>query len=269
MPGAAPCPGGVCVAGACFANDRCVGSGQAVPDAGTVCRSGTLVACGGVNQPCCANNACPDAGAGGGCCIGARCAAPTTSCFGAGVASVCAAGACGNCGGQGQSCCSGANQAADFCTGSGLACTDNGTCGACGGAGQPCCENNVCANGGCCDQSQFRCVANGDGCGGAGTCSNGSCAAGACGALGQPRCQNGYDCTAPFTVREPVLGNTCVACGGNGQPCCEGQSGSACGLPFTCGPAGRCVPCGGPGERCCYDRSCGTGLSCSAAFVCQ
>ncbi|MDP3273810.1 MAG: hypothetical protein Q8Q09_01355 [Deltaproteobacteria bacterium] len=69
-------------------------------------------------------------------------------------------------------------------------------------------------------------------------------------AISPPRCNDGADTVCPVSS-DPYSGTrgTCQACGGTGQPCCEG---SLClSNTDTCNPENRCEPCGGPNERCC------------------
>ena len=58
----------------------------------------------------------------------------------------------------------------------------------------------------------------------------------------------------------------CVACGGQGQPCCQTSQNSSCGAPYTCSQ-NTCVHCGAPQEPCCQGRFCGSG-SCSGQGLC-
>ena len=129
------------------------------------------------------------------------------------------------------------------CLGPGSDLADGSLCSggastACGGDGQVCCADSTCAgSGSCCVVG--ACVANAATCGGAyGTCTDGACESGGppnkpCGddcCDGNPN-GNGetYDfCTTSGTVCNDA--NKCSACGGAGQPCCEGIvcDGEAC-----------------------------------------
>jgi hypothetical protein len=77
----------------CNGTAMCMGAG-----------TGTCQACGGDNQPCCANRACNN----NGCCTGGGtgvCAANGTAC--PGVGGMCMMGRCAGCGTMGMPCCGG------------------------------------------------------------------------------------------------------------------------------------------------------------------
>jgi hypothetical protein len=152
-------------------------------------------------------------------------------------------------------------EAANFCTASGLACDSTNHCNGCGGAGQACCDGVWCGAGACCDQTAKTCVSNGAACGGGqGTCSHGSCGGGTCGGMGQACCGVAVGCTAPYSVCQ---GGTCVGCGGTGQPCCPGNDppgGMWCSNGQVCDKgSGNCVACGASGADCCPGNLCNAG----------
>jgi hypothetical protein len=235
--GTAPCSDGQCKAGTCLdaATGRCVAPGTAGPTADTVCRNGVFQACGGSAQPCCAGSVC----ANDGCCASDRCAPKGMPCSTSvpGVCSSAAIGGCGACGGHGQPCCE-VGYGAPFCTGAGLACTEDnaaldGTCERCGGPGEPCCrdgmQNGLCEGQGCCFND--LCVAAGSPCGSSvGVCDSGMC-----------RTSEGL-------------------CGGINHGC----SGLGCIAPYSDGHS-TCEPCGLRGLDCCYHDACAPGLSCSSS----
>ncbi len=249
----------------------CYASGENTPTAGMVCVDGTQKACGATGNACCQDNAC----GGGDCCVDGVCLGNNTSC-GAGLGNCKTAnGGCATipCGGSGQNCCAGApggvGAAANFCTGSGLACIPaTGKCGTCGGSGQPCCDGNVCNAGGCCDNSAKKCIASGSACSGtAGMCTNGGCGGGTCGEIGQSCCGSGVGCTAAFMSCQSA---SCASCGGLGEACCVGFTGgdTVCGEPFVCDKATmKCALCGASGQDCCAGALCKSG-TCSAAGKC-
>jgi len=65
-------------------------------------------------------------------------------------------------------------------------------------------------------------------------------------------CDSGYTCSA----------STCVACGGSGQPCCNGTT---CNSGYACNSTTlTCAACGGSGQPCCSNSTCNTGYTCNA-----
>jgi len=236
----------------------CYASGENTPT--EVCVAGAQVACGATGDACCQNNTCA-----GGCCVDGTCRANAATCgptLGAcnGGTGGCATGPCG---GNGQNCCvgnpGGVGTAANFCTGSGLACipgTVPNKCGTCGGTGQPCCDGNICTGGGCCDNSAKKCIANGSACTAPeGTCTNGGCLGGTCGEVGQACC-GAVGCTTEFMSCQAA---TCAPCGGLGEACCVGFTGGDefCGEPYVCDKATlKCAACGASGQDCCAGALC-------------
>lgn len=116
------CMGGSCAPplecgtdGHCTVSASCVGISCPT---GTVCKSGSCVACGQPSQPCCTDTPC----------VGSVCL-PTNEC------------GMPPCGDAGQPCCS-ATAGAE-CT-PGLICDDVQHCQPCGGDNQPCCTGDVC-----------------------------------------------------------------------------------------------------------------------------
>jgi hypothetical protein len=176
--------------------------------------------------------------------------------------------------------CDGASNGCDgFCNGScgnDQVCSDQ-ACVACGGNGEACCSGNQCESGLACSDGFCGCTPNcTDKCGGA---SNG------CGGTCNGSCGNGQVCS----------NQSCVACGGDGQTCCGGNScesglqcsGGVCGCTPSCtgkcdgasnGCGGfcngscnsgqvcssqSCVACGDVGQACC------SGNTCNSSNVCQ
>lgn len=269
LPSQPVCTAGLaCRSGACadLGTNRCVASGQYGSDGGVVCLTGNFVACGGAGQSCCQNSSCD-----GGCCAGQRCVVPDAGCGGQ-TYSYPALGACsgttsscGSCGGLTEPCCpSTATYQRDFCTASGLVCNNSNQCVACGGPGQACCLGNLCANGGCCTSG--TCTANNGLCpSGGGPCKNGSCSDGGCGSVGQNECGGSLNCTGPYALES---GNSCVACGGDNQPCCDEYAPEGnCGAGYVC-YAYTCRPCGAPNQRCCNGRFCNNGAACDVFGQC-
>jgi hypothetical protein len=228
------------------AGERCCGApGASCAGDGLVCNGGgTCQVCGGPGQACCAGDRCD----GGGCCVGGACVADGTRCGGGGPsqAGTCRAGRCDGCGAAGRLCCRIEAPASfsrlPFCTDGGTACvTANGfpMCDRCGAPGQPCCPGNLCQPGGCCDRDSAAsnpvCRAAGGACTSGVSCAGGAC--GACGGAGEPCCQ-GIFCTAAATVCAPPMpgaNHDCEPCGEPGQPCCA----NGCHLPSIC-TQGRC-----------------------------
>ena len=207
------------------------------------------MACGGPDQPCCANRACN----GDGCCVRDGnddvCLAPGETCSlqGQGNGGTCAAGRCSGCGQVNQACCNG-----DVCYGAGVACLA-GRCNACGGLNQTACPGQTCAAAGCVN-GEFDCIAPGTDCGqNAGVCgAGGSCSkpGSACGGLGETCCGIGEQpagvfCSQPGTTCTGLaLNRRCVACGGFNQPCCDNDgAGGSCRV-------GTCRTGGGLGRTC-------------------
>lgn len=181
--------------------------------------SDTCVGCGAIGSPCCGTaRTCPYSGA---------CNA-TDMC---GVI----------CGGAGEACCAGST-----CN-SGYGCnTTTSTCQVCGGTGQPCCTNSACN--------------------GSNTCISGACQN--CGHdLGQACCNSdgayicsgaNITCSIQSGYQLPNSASTCVACGSDGQQCCNLTSctGGTSSQPLMClresGTYIRsCIACGVDSQRCC------------------
>jgi hypothetical protein len=123
----------------------------------------------------------------------------------------------------------------------------------CGASGQACCQGNTCNGPGCCGDGV--CIAAGDECNfAAGYCDSGVCYDGAeaCGGLGMDDCPF-IDCTAPYTVADPI---DCEPCGAEGLPCCQD---GYCGPGLGCGDFGDCEPCGLSGQPCCDGVFCVSG----------
>ena len=76
-----------------------------------------------------------------------------------------------------------------------------------------------------------------------------------CGACGTV-CEAGAECTGIFGGV-----NTCQACGGAGQRCCQ-RTTPACGASLLCGRDSFCQACGAPGQPCC-------GTTCAAGSTCN
>jgi hypothetical protein len=143
---------------------------------------------------------------------------------------------------QGGSCAGMGSRCEGRCRADGTGCED------CGRAGEPCCEPPTAS----CRSANL-------------VCASGRCRA--CGALGQDCCASG--CNAGF----PCQDNRCV-CGGEGQPCCPGDScqlGSQICLtnrmpgrdpgdpPIDAALEGRCWACGFVlGNPCCANEACFT-----------
>jgi hypothetical protein len=107
------------------------------------------------------------------------------------------------------------------------------SCVPCGQPGQICCALNRCG-GGCCSRSgpgdPGLCIAEGQDCSNGAVCVTGAC--GTCGRSGQRCCES--TCTAAGSTCRVVVGQgeSCIACGGRGQPCCFDQPDTApCGSP--------------------------------------
>ena len=183
-------------------------------------RYGGCRVCGEPGSPCCAGNEC----LGGGCCVEGSCVAPGAACPTLGGS--CASGACAGCGALGNPCCAG-----QICTASNAIC-EGTTCVACGAGGEPCCRLGSCSSRGCCEKG--TCLAReasspsqpGSFCsdgllllndGGIHHCGT---AYRLCGDAIQGRCY-AAGCTAERTRLDATKG--CVACGGAGEPCCEGD----------------------------------------------
>jgi hypothetical protein len=84
----------------------------------------------------------------------------------------------------------------------------------------------------------------------------------ACGGDGQPCC-DGFDrtrCGPDLVCDSDFFGGTCTACGGDGEPCCPGR---VCDADLACGGfEGTCGPCGALDEPCCADGVCDSPLTC-------
>lgn len=180
--------------------------------------------------------------------------------------------------------------------GAGSACDGNGNCISCGEQGMPCC-GSLCYAGGAC--------------GGEGTCvtceEEAACQPENVCRTGVQHCtdERGAQCeesgdrmrSTPCGVAEAggLLAcdgqGACIACGGDGQPCCNGScgTGSTCDVAsstcFTCTPGAVCEPgnacrigvesCGG-GMRSCVDVNdqarglgCGEGKACDGSGACE
>jgi len=134
------CPGNSCLNGGCCiasisgGNATCKSVGlQCSPGITTICSANTCGTCGGLGNPCCANN---------------RCTAPNTFCQTTPAPATCAA-----CGGASQPCCPNPIAGGSVTCSPGFAC-QNGTggqasCMACGGPNQPCCSGYACTTGSC------------------------------------------------------------------------------------------------------------------------
>jgi hypothetical protein len=189
-----------------------------------LCRAGTCVDCGGMNQPCCG-----------------------TSCNATGLS--CQAGSCKSCGGNGQPCCDGS------CS-NGLTCENGTTCVVpCGsGPGQKCCEGAMggdCQND--CGTHGKQTCKNGQwtGC----SVSNPKCCEGemggdcqdTCGKHGKQTCRSGQwtGCsinTKPACCNEADCG-TCRTCSSSGTCQNRGEKNNECG-GLGCN-AGSCKTCSG------------------------
>jgi hypothetical protein len=188
---------------------------------------------------------------------------------GVGQCTKCTAGACETCGLPGEACCPG-----DRCDAGG--CCESGSCvgpgsdlakgtlcsggapTACGADGQACCADSTCAGtGSCCVAG--ACVANAASCGDTyGICTDGACLNGGgsmdCGGIGANCCNgnpNGSGEAFDFCTTSGTVCNAdtkqCGACGGAGQPCCEGVicSGDAC-----CDQGPNVPTCVASGDNC-------------------
>jgi hypothetical protein len=175
---------------------------------------------------------------------------------------------CGN--GPGQTCCEGTTMdCSNNCGDPGKRTCNSGAWGACSKA-NTCCGDRSCTDK--CGKQQTK------PCNGTtlGACPQSSCDGG----LNQP-CKAGNVCnTADLACQR----QTCVKCGGQGQPCCGPRANSLAGVgqrcrgktvcvqgdaPYIGNPEleDRCVPCGGDNQECCIS---GSGeVSCDlAANVC-
>jgi hypothetical protein len=241
---------GPCHEGRCYYPERicegCGGVGQrCCEDRSTLCDAGLTCGglnrnrcdlCGGVKQPCCGPESRVESGA------------PRVFACGGDAKLVCTgytrSDRCVPCGKIGNACCS-----ANLCD-PGAACVredDRWACRGCGQPGQPCCPGNVCQANGCCVRDApgdnlegQHCVAPGQACPAAvgGMCDGRTCGTG-CGQLGGACCpylgipnlctEMGTACvsTPPPSPGQASI-SQCQACGGPGQPCCHGRSGSEC-----------------------------------------
>jgi hypothetical protein len=160
----------------------------------------------------------------------------------------------------------------------------NQACAPCGGSGQLCCPNNTCnaplaCSGGACacvPDCSNKCGGAPDGCGG--TC-NGNCGGGtvclnqscaACGGNAQPCCQNSM-CNSPLACNGGTCG--CVPscsnkCGGAPDGC-GGSCNAGCGGGGTVCQNQSCVPCGSNGQTCCQNNACNAPLTCTGGACTQ
>jgi len=126
-----------------------------------------------------------------------------------------------------------------------------------------CSGSEICYDGECClPDCSSKCGGAADGCGGTCTdCGVGSVCQGqtcvACGGTGEPCCA-GNTCNSGRICD----GGTCVACGGAGQPCCAGDT---CNSGKVC-VGGTCEICGGNDQPCCAGGGCNNeGWACGAS----
>jgi hypothetical protein len=167
----------------------------------------------------------------------------------------------------------------------GALCLGGTTTEECGDAGEVCCDGGC--NDGCCVRG--RCVAEGSMCGTVTTCTDGSCVGGMvnCGNEGQACCPPGAGSPAFCTVAGTVCqgggfggATQCVACGGPGEACCDGQAcdGGGCCVDGLC--VGEGDACGDEEDGTCSDGGCEDGacgrigddccsgdIGCSAPFA--
>ena len=86
-----------------------------------------------------------------------------------------------------------------------------------------------------------------------------------CGGGSCPTCPVGRTCGVNADCSSDLcIGETCVVCGGQDQPCCAN---AACNNGLQCS-GGSCSapPCGGNGQMCCNGNVCNNGLQCSGGF---
>ncbi|GAB4305639.1 MAG: hypothetical protein Kow0090_21110 [Myxococcota bacterium] len=240
-----------CEGGEFCENNACIC--EFVKCAGVCCKSGEQ--CHKTDYVCCAPDCsgkeCGDDGCGGSC--GVCDSPPDDYCVsGLKLRRYSASGACndsskcsypysdieceygclnGACQGCTPNCADKCGGAADGCGGSCTAPCSSGkvcqsqTCVACGALDQPCCDSNQCNSPLTCQSGMCKtaCTPNcADKCGGASDGCGGTCAA---------PCSSGKVCQS----------QTCVACGGDNQPCCDGNQ---CNSPLTC-QSGTCKTSGG------------------------
>ncbi len=277
-------------------------------DAGVLCVNGSCTSCGGPLQPCCSGATCsltntvcdPSSNTcqlvcgvlGNPCCTtdgGATSDAGGGTCqaaAGDAGALTCQTGTCVACGGENEACCPGQS-----CKGASLVCSPSDQCVACGADGEECCAGNTCGPNETCavapnqptgrqcecgNVGQACCVDNIDGFSGchAGACVDGDCVA--CGADGQPCC-DGDTCNVHETCVTGLgtaSGNQCQ-CGNPpganpGQACCvDNIDGfSGCHTGVCSSTSDQCVNCGGTGEPCCTGGACSTGNVCNSNDTC-
>jgi len=163
--------------------------------------------------------------------------------------------------------------------------------GSCGTAGLRCCKAGKACEEGCCDSTgmcvleQQQCASGTDAGGSIELCTNGVCMP--CGDPGGPCCnwQDGIHLPCNGCCQGSVANGVCIAfgatcdgdggatlvcsgmetcqpCGGNGGPCCPGQTcpGTTASNPLYCATqntsANACLVCGIDGEVCCPGKAC-------------